>query len=350
MKRAGQILTVLLLLLAAGVISAQETDTDNGELLNVVATTTQAADAVRVVAGDTVNLTQLMGAGVDPHLYQPTESDIAAMNNADLVVYSGLNLEGQFENVLDSLGQTTVRVFSLGEPVQEMGFTIGGFDLSDEFQDVDDPHFWFDPRNWQISIRELAVVLGEMNPAEAATYEANAEAYNEQLDLLYEWGVEALEQIPEEQRVLVTSHDAFQYFGDAFGFEVEGIQGLSTADEAGVGDIQNTVNFIVDNEIPVIFVESSVSPNTVESVIEAVESQGGTIQQGVRELYSDAMGAEGTFAETYIGMLAENIVTILQSYDVEVPPLPDEMTVTLPDALLNPDAEATPEATEAADS
>ncbi len=349
MMRTGQILTVLLLLLTGGVLSAQDAADDNK--LNVVATTTQAADAVRVIAGDTVNLTQLMGAGVDPHLYQPTESDTAAMNNADLVVYSGLNLEGKFESVLETLGERDVRVVSLGEPVQTMGFTIGGFDLSDEFQDVDDPHFWFDPRNWQISISELAQVLGEMNPAEAATYDTQAEAYNAELDLLYDWGVTALEQIPEQQRVLVTSHDAFQYFGDAFGFEVRGIQGLSTADEAGVGDIQETVTFIVDNEIPVIFVESSVPPNTVESVIEAVESQGATLQPGVRELYSDAMGAEGSFAEGYIGMLTENIVTILQSFDVEVPQLPDGLSTELPDDLLNPDvAESTPEATAEADS
>lgn len=315
-------------MLIVGIVGAQDKPT-------VVATTTQAGDAVRVIAGDTVELTQLMGAGVDPHLYQPTESDIAAMNNADLVVYSGLNLEGQFETVLESLGETNTRVLSLGEPVQDMGFTIGGFDLSDEFQDVDDPHFWFDPRNWQISIDALTSELTTLAPENADLYTENAESYNTQLDLLYQWGVEAVEQLPEDQRILVTSHDAFQYFADAFGLEVAAIQGLSTADEAGVGDVQGIVDFVIENNVPVMFVESSVPPNTIESVQEAAQARGFNVEIGVRELYSDAMGEDGSFGGTYLGMLSENIITILQSFGYDVPPFPEELDLTIPDDLLN---------------
>ena len=329
MKKVSIIL-LLLTLFSGLTVQAQDDD-----LLRVVATTTQAGDAIRILAGDTVELTQLMGAGVDPHLYQPTEADISAMNDADLVVFSGLNLEGQFESVFEALGETDTRIFSLGKPVQDLGFTIGGFTLSEEFTDVDDPHFWFDPRNWQISIEELTDVLGEMNPDYADLYNENAEAYIEQLDLLFAWGEEALAQIPEDQRVLVTSHDAFQYFADAFGFEVIAIQGLSTEDEAGVGDIQGVVNEVVEREIPVMFVESSVPPNTIEAVQEAAAAQDWDVEIGVRVLYSDAMGSEGDYGETYIGMLATNVITILQSFGYDVPDFPEGLEPVPPAEILD---------------
>lgn len=326
------LLLILSLTLFSGISIQAQQDED---LLRVVGTTTQAGDALRIIAGDTIELTQLMGAGVDPHLYQPTEADIRAMNEAQLVVFSGLNLEGQFESVFEALGETDTRTFSLGAPVQDLGFTIGGFDLSEEFSDVDDPHFWFDARNWQISIEELAEVLGDLNPDYAELYTDNATAYNEQLDLLFDWGNEALAQIPDEQRVLVTSHDAFQYFADAFGFEVIAIQGLSTQDEAGVGDIQGVVNEVVEREIPVMFVESSVPPNTIEAVQEAAEAQGWTVEIGVRELYSDAMGSEDSYGETYIGMLATNVITILQSFGYDVPEFPDGLEPIPPAEILD---------------
>jgi manganese/zinc/iron transport system substrate-binding protein len=325
----------LLLILSLTLLSGMSIQAQDEDLLRVVGTTTQAGDALRIIAGDTIELTQLMGAGVDPHLYQPTEADIRAMNEAQLVVFSGLNLEGQFESVFEALGETETRTFSLGKSVQDLGYTIGGFNLSEEFSDVDDPHFWFDARNWQISIEELAKVLGEMNPDYADLYDDNATAYIEQLDLLFEWGNEALAQIPDDQRVLVTSHDAFQYFADAFGFEVIAIQGLSTQDEAGVGDIQGVVNEVVEREIPVMFVESSVPPNTIEAVQEAAEAQGWIVEIGVRELYSDAMGSEDSYGETYIGMLATNVITILQSFGYDVPEFPEGLEPVPPSELLD---------------
>lgn len=330
MRKIGLIM-FLIALMSGVTVFAQD------DLPKVVATTTQAADAVRILAADTVELTQLMGAGVDPHLYQPTESDIAAMNEADLVVFNGLNLEGQFEAVLEALGESDTRIVSLGAPVQAQGFTIGGFDLSEEFTDVDDPHFWFDARNWQISIKELTDVLVEINPEQADLYTENAETYLEQLDLLFTWGDEALAQIPEDQRVLVTSHDAFQYFADAFGFEVIAIQGLSTEDEAGVGDIQGVVNEVVEREIPVMFVESSVPPNTIEAVQEAAAAQDWEVEIGVRELFSDAMGETDSFAGTYVGMLSTNIITILQSFGYDIPEFPEGLEPLPPEELLDMD-------------
>lgn len=326
------VMVLILVLAAAGLGSVAAQDDD--DKLNVVATTTQIRDALEIIAGDHIQLVGLMGAGVDPHLYQPTEANIAAMNSADAVFYSGLHLEGQFGEVLAALGARSIRVFAVSDPVKQAGFTIGGFDLSEEFQDVDDPHFWFDPRNWQMSVMAMAEELAALDPDHAETYLQNAEAYSEQLDLLFEWASEAMAQIPEEQRVLVTSHDAFNYFGQAFGWEVRGLQGLSTEDEAGVADVQALVNFVIEREIPVMFIESSVPPNAIESVQESVEAQGHEIGIGVRELFSDAMGEPETFGGTYIGMLAQNVITVLQSYEVEVPAWPDELEPQLPEELL----------------
>jgi manganese/zinc/iron transport system substrate-binding protein len=332
MKR-GLIFLLLIVSLSAYVANAQN------DLLRVVATTTQAVDAVRVVGGDLVDVTGLMGAGVDPHLYRPTEQDIELLNEAEMVVYSGLHLEGQMDTVFEALGERDVEIYALSEPVADAGFTIGGFDLSEELQNVDDPHFWFDPRNWQMSISGLAEALGEADPANADAYLENAETYNEQLDLLFEWATEAMSLVPTEQRVLITSHDAFQYFGAAFGWRVRGLQGISTADEAGVADIQDLAAFIVENEIPVMFIESSVPPDAIEAVQAAVEAQDYDIRLGVRTLYSDAMDEPDTFGGTYVGMLATNVITIVQSFGYEAPAFPEDLEPTPPDELLSLEGE-----------
>jgi manganese/zinc/iron transport system substrate-binding protein len=300
--------------------------------LRVVATTTQAADLVRILAQDRVELTALMGAGVDPHLYKPTESDIAAMNETDLVVYSGLHLEGQFDAVFEALGERNIRIYRMSASVEQAGFVLQSLTQS---ASTPDPHFWFDPRNWQLVALDLAQVLGELDPANADFYQANAEAYNNQLLSLFDWGNESIGQIPAEQRYIVTSHDAFQYFGDAFGMEMVSIQGISTADEAGVADIQGVVEFVAQNQIPVLFVESSVPPNTIEAVQEAVQAQGWEVGLGVRPLYSDAMGEPETFGGTYIGMIAENVITILQSFGYPIPEWPEALLPVPSDNLLD---------------
>lgn len=310
----------------------------------IVATTTQANDLTQILTEgvEGVEITPLMGAGVDPHLYQPTESDIAAMNAADMVIYSGLHLEGQFDAIFEALNEQGVLIYTLSEPVKEGGFVIGGFDLSTELVDVDDPHFWFDPRNWQLTTKGLAETLATLDPENAATYLAKAEAYGAQLEGLYNWAAAGMGSVPSGQRYLVTSHDAFQYFGAAFGWRMTAIQGISTEDEAGVGDIQSVVDFVIDNEIPVLFVESSIPPDTVEAVIEATKAEGETTRLGLREMYSDAMGEPGTFGGTYTGMIAENVYTVLQSYqcagvEVTIPAWPESVTPTPPEELLAAD-------------
>jgi len=341
MKKLSIMVCMIVLMLSIGILNAQE------ESLNIVTTTTQATDLTTILTDgvEGINITPLMGAGVDPHLYQPTESDITAMNQADIVVYSGLHLEGQFDAVFEALGEQGVAIYAMGESVKDAGFIIGGFDLSEELTDVDDPHFWFDPRNWEITVLDLAETLAELDADNADAYLANAEDYNEQLQLLFEWANEGMRSVPEEQRYLVTSHDAFQYFGAAFGWQMEAIQGLSTEDEAGVGDIQGTVDFVIGNEIPVLFVESSIPPDTIQAVVEAVEADGGTVRIGVRELYSDAMGEPDTFGGTYIGMIAENVYTMLQSYqcagaEVTIPDWAEGVEPAPPEDILNVDCEA----------
>ena len=313
----------------------------------VVATTTQAAELMRALGAgvEGLELTALMGAGVDPHLYQPTEADIVAMNQADMLVYSGLHLEGQFDAVFEALAEQGIAIYALSGPVKDAGFIIGGFELSDALVDVDDPHFWFDPRNWQLTVEDLAAALARFDPANAEAYQANAAAYIEQLDLLYAWADAGLRSIAEGQRYLVTSHDAFQYFGAAFGWRMRAIQGLSTEDEAGVGDIQQTVDFVIANEIPVLFVESSIPPDTIEAVIEAVRAQGGQARIGIRELYGDAMDEPDSFGGSYVGMLAQNALTIMQSYrcmgaEVEIPPWPPELLPQPPPEIWQVDCDA----------
>lgn len=337
--------TLLLLLTAACALVPIAGASEDS--LKIVATTTQAADLIGILSQDVAGIERaaLMGAGVDPHLYQPTESDISAMNQAELVIYSGLHLEGQFETVFTALSEQGVAIYPLSGPVKDAGYIIGGFDLSETLMDVDDPHFWFDPRNWQLTAADLAETLAELDPSNAAVYRANAADYLEQLQALYDWADAGLRSIDERQRYLVTSHDAFQYFGAAFGWRMQAIQGLSTEDEAGVGDIQETVDFVIDNAIPVLFVESSIPPDTIEAVIEAVRAQDADARIGLRELFGDAMGEPDSFGGTYIGMLAQNALTIMQSYqcmgaDVAIPDWPDGLKPQPPEDLWNADCDA----------
>ena len=311
--------------------------------LRIVTTTTQITDAVKILTSglpeNTVEITALMGAGVDPHLYQPTESDIRAMNSADAVFYSGLHLEGQFDTVFAALGEQGVLIYPVSQPVKDAGYIFGGFNLSEELTNVDDPHFWFDPRNWQLAVDGMVAVLAKLDPANTGLYEANGTAYNQQLDTIFKWAFEAMSGVPEGQRVLVTSHDAFQYFGDAFGWQVRGLQGISTEDEAGVADIQSIASFVIDNGIPVMFVESSVPPNAIQAVREAVNAGGGSVNIGIRELFSDAMGEADSFGGTYIGMIAQNVYTVLQSYQqagvaLEIPAWPEGLEPVPPADLL----------------
>jgi len=273
------------------------------EPVQVVTTIGQIADIARNIGGDLVEAQALMGPGIDPHLYQATEGDINTLLEADLILYNGLNLEGRMADILVQLAGDRA-VVAVTDTIPE--------DLllePAEFEGQYDPHVWFDPTLWAYTVERTAAALSELDPDNAETYAANAEAYLGELAGYDEEWLAKLATIPEANRTLVTAHDAFNYFGGHFGLEVAGLQGISTESEAGVGDVQAIVDQIIEAGIPAIFVESSVSPRTIEAVQAAVRDAGTEVEIG-GELFSDAMGDAGTPEGTYIGMVDHNVNTI----------------------------------------
>lgn len=280
--------------------------------LTVVATTGMIADAVSQVGGDRVEVTALMGPGVDPHLYRQTRSDIAAMTNADVVFWHGLYLEAQLEDLFHQLAEThTVVALADGLPKDRL---LGSEDYPDRF----DPHVWMDPTLWSGVVNAALDELIKLDPAGEAEFRANAETHLAEIDALQTYSTEVLATVPETSRVLVTAHDAFNYFGEAYGYEVMGIQGISTESEAGLKQIEDLVNVLVDRKVGAVFVESSVSDRNIQALIEGAAAQGHTVIIG-GELFSDAMGDPGTYEGTYIGMIDHNVTTITRALSGEAP-------------------------------
>lgn len=282
---------------------AENSAADNGKL-TVVTTISQIADVVINVGGDSISVDQLMGPGSDPHLYSPSAGDVSSLQDADIIFYNGLFLEAQMEDILEQLGERKTVVAVAGTIPAEL--LLDSNDYEDEF----DPHIWFDVNLWAEATKVVRDTLIEKDPENASTYEANAEAYLAELAELDAWVTSEIDRIPADQRVLITAHDAFNYFGNAYGMEVLGLQGISTASEAGTADVQRLADYITDNQIRAIFVESSVSERNVEAVQAAVDSRGWTVEIG-GSLFSDAMGESGTPEGTYIGMVRHNINTIV---------------------------------------
>ena len=247
-----------------------------------------------------------MGSGVDPHLYKASEGDVSKLTNADVVFYSGLHLEGKLVDVFERMGQSSNTV-ALAEVLDKDGL-IG----SEYFASSYDPHIWFNIEYWKQITSYLADELGKIDPKNADFFEKNKLAYLEQLDQLEKEVRQTIATLPEDKRVLVTAHDAFSYFGKEYGFEVVGLQGLSTATEAGVQDVQNLADLIIDKQVKAIFVETSVPKRTIEALQQAVKAQGFDTQIG-GTLYSDALGNAGTDEGTYIGMFRYNVGTIVQA-------------------------------------
>ncbi|PMR68522.1 metal ABC transporter solute-binding protein, Zn/Mn family [Halomonas heilongjiangensis] len=280
--------------------------------LQLVATTGMIADVLRQVGGEQVEVRGLMGEGVDPHLYRQTRSDVTAMTRAEAVFWNGLYLEAQLEEFLGRLGQRKP-VFAVGEavPVEER--------LADEeYPDQSDPHVWMDPGRWRHVVLAIRDALSELAPEHAEAFAQRADDYLEELEALDAYAREVLTSVPEEARVLVTAHDAFGYFGDAYGFEVLGIQGFSTESEAGLARIESMVNVLVEREIGAIFVESSVSDRNIRALIEGAAAKGHEVRIG-GELFSDAMGGRGTYEGTWLGMIDHNVSLIAHSLGGEVP-------------------------------
>ena len=286
--------------MAAGVASAE-----SGHA--IVTTTAMIGDPVRHVVGDRGTVESLMGEGVDPHLYRPSRSDVARLTRADFIFFNGLNLEPQMEPALHRIADTGKPVVAAAEAV-DVSQLLSSQDYAGHF----DPHVWMDPGLWVAVAEAARDTLSASDPAGSETYAANAAAYSEQLLALRRYAEETLSTVPAELRVLVTAHDAFNYFGRAYGFEVIGIQGISTESEAGLRRIEELVDLLVDRQIPAVFVESSVSERNVQALVDGAAARGHRVRIG-GQLFSDAMGPHGTYEGTYIGMIDHNVTTIARA-------------------------------------
>ncbi|MTI45935.1 manganese transporter [Roseibium hamelinense] len=282
------------------------------EKLDVVATTGMIADAARQVGGDLVEVKGLMGPGVDPHAYRQTRSDIVAMANADLVLWHGLYLEAQMEQFFDGLSEDG-NVVAVADSLPK-NLLISHDDYDDKY----DPHVWMNPNLWSRVVLNVRDALIETQPESESVFRENAEAHLADLTRLATYTTEVLASVPAEERVLLTSHDAFNYFGSAYGFEVMGIQGISTESEAGLQRIAALVDELVERNIKAVFVESSVSDRNIRAVIEGAAAKGHTVKIG-GELFSDAMGEPGTYEGTYIGMIDHNATTVAGALGGQAP-------------------------------
>jgi manganese/zinc/iron transport system substrate-binding protein len=296
------LLFLILLMTACGGGEPAASAADDG--LQIVTTTSMITDITKVVGGDLVQITGLMGAGIDPHLYVASEGDMELLQNAEVIFYNGLLLEAQMAEILEQLGERKT-VVAVTQGVDEKQL-LPWAQYADEY----DPHIWFDVTLWMQAVEAVRDTLVEVDAANAAVYQANATTYLEELTKLDAYVKEQAARLPAEQRILITAHDAFHYFGRAYGFDVRGLQGISTASEAGTADVQTLADFIVEKQIKAIFVESSVPVRNVEALQAAVQARGFQVIIG-GQLFSDAMGDPGTPEGTYVGMVRHNIDTIV---------------------------------------
>lgn len=288
------------------------------EPVSVVATVGMIGDIAETLGGDCVAVQTMMGPGIDPHLYQATARDVQTLNRADLILYSGYSLEGQLGDVFARYAE---RVPTLA--VSEAGVAREDLITTDDAYGVD-PHLWMDVSLWAKIVPVIADQLSESAPDCAATINANAQTYGAELAALDEWTAQTIASIPQTQRILVTAHDAFAYYGRAYGIEVAGIQGISTQSEAAIADIRQTADLIVERQVPAIFVESTINPRTIQAVVEAANEAGQPVEIG-GELFSDAMGDPETAGGTYIGMIHSNTVAIAEALGGTPAPLPDAL-------------------------
>ncbi|HWA99051.1 MAG TPA: zinc ABC transporter substrate-binding protein [Pirellulales bacterium] len=270
--------------------------------LKAVCTTGMVADLVQRVGGELVRVDQLMGEGVDPHLYKASTGDIARLDAADLIAYSGLHLEGKMADLFVRMARRRA-TFAVTERIAE-----------DRLLEVGaghyDPHVWFDVALWSEALPMVAWMLAELDPSHAEDYRQRADAYRRELTELDAWCRARIATLPAERRILVTAHDAFHYFGRAYGLEVRAIQGISTESEAGVREINELVTFLVEHGIKAVFVETSVGERNVQALVEGCRAQDHEVRIG-GELFSDAMGRPGTAEGTYVGMVRHNVETIV---------------------------------------
>ncbi len=307
MKRILILIMVLSMVTVIATGCGNTNDVTGDGKYKVVATTTLVADLVKEIGGEYITVQALMGPGVDPHLYKASAGDVKLMQNADMVVYNGLHLEGRMGEIFENMEDGEKLVLAVSQDIDESSF-IDFISSPGSF----DPHIWFDVRLWKEAAKTVAEGLKRLDEKHGNEYDKNLEEYLSELDELEQYIVQRISEIPEDNRVLITAHDAFNYFGNAYGFEVKGLQGISTASEAGTSDVRELAKFIVERKIKAIFIESSVPRKSIEALQEAVRAQGFEVEIG-GELYSDSTGDAGTDAETYIGTFKANIDTIIDA-------------------------------------
>jgi manganese/zinc/iron transport system substrate-binding protein len=302
----------VLVLAACGGAPADRPSTSN-DRIQVVATTTIVADLVRAIGEPDVEVVSLMGAGVDPHLYKPSAGDVRRMGAARAIFYNGLHLEGKMADVLEEMGRRGVTTVAVAEclPEDRLLEVAGG-------GGIHDPHVWFDVDLWMDAVPCTIAALSEIAPDHRDAFRQRAAAFLDQLQALEAEVRAAIDGIPAERRVLITAHDAFAYFGRAYGLEVRGLLGVSTASEAGIGDVQDLAEYIAQQRIPAVFVETSVPARYVEALQEAVTARGFAVRIG-GSLYSDALGDPDTAAATYVGTVRANVETIVAALGGERP-------------------------------
>ena len=298
---------LIIIMLFLAILSGCKNTAESTGKLKVVTTTTMITDLVKNIGGDAVEVEGLMGAGVDPHLYKASEGDVSKLYTADVIFYNGLHLEGKLVEVFEKMESSNKVTVPLGEFLNKTEL-IG----SEYFASNYDPHVWFNIEYFKEFAEKVTEVLQEADPENSELFQKNKEKFITELSVLEAWVKETVETLPKEKRILVTAHDAFNYFGKAYGFEVVGLQGLSTATEAGVKDVQKMASFIIEKQVKAIFVESSVPKRTIEALVEAVKSKGHEVEIG-GTLFSDALGSDGTEEGTYIGMYKYNVQTIVNS-------------------------------------
>jgi manganese/zinc/iron transport system substrate-binding protein len=274
--------------------------------IHAIATVGMVGDVVRNVGGEHVNVTQIMGSGVDPHLYRVTRDDVQMIMDGDMIFYAGLMLEGKMVDTLNKVSRS--------KPVCAVTELIDATNLlePDDFAGHYDPHVWMDIATWSKCVDCVARALGEFDPENAQSYQVNAESYAQQLSSLHDYGIKSVGSIPQGSRVLITSHDAFNYFGRAYGLDVQGVQGISTESEAGLQRINDLVDLLVRRGIQAVFVESSVPRKNIEALVDGAKARGHEVNIG-GELFSDAMGETGTYEGTYVGMLDHNITLVTRA-------------------------------------
>lgn len=281
----------------------QENQEKTEKPIEVVTTIAQIGEPLQIIGGNKINVVSLMGPGVDPHLYEATQGDINKLEKAEIIFYNGLNLEGNMGEIFSKMKEKK-ETFAIAELIDKEKL------LTDE-EGVYDPHIWFDLDLWKEALNNATKKLKEYSPKNSDYFEENKNKYFNEIDTLKQEAKEKLASIPKEKRILVTAHDAFGYFGRMYDIEVVGLQGLSTEDEVGLSDIQSTIDLIIEKQVPSVFIESSVNQNSINAVIEGTAKAGLQIKLG-GELFSDAMGEEGTVEGTYLGMYRHNVNTIYE--------------------------------------